>query len=177
MKSDELIGAAKLGRAVGLKGFLKLHNFSDFPNQFKKGRRFFIDESRSLEIAEFNADKSIIRFVGVNNKESASKLTNRILKNTKDDVKKSCKLEKDEFFWFDIIGCKIVEEGEILGVVDDIERISTQDCLHVKTDNKFVKNGAQKSFLIPYIDRFIISTDIVFKEIITRYAIYFLEQK
>ncbi|MDR2080796.1 MAG: ribosome maturation factor RimM [Campylobacteraceae bacterium] len=175
MKSNELVDTAKLGRAVGLKGFLKLHNFSDFPKQFKKGRRFFIDENESLEIAEFDADKSIIRFVGINDKESASKLTNKILKNTKDDIKKSCKLEKGEFFWFDIIGCKVVEEGEILGIVDDIERINTQDYLHVKTDEKFVKNGAQKSFLIPYIDRFIISADIASKEIVTRYTAYFLE--
>jgi 16S rRNA processing protein RimM len=176
MKSNELVDAAKLGRAVGLKGFLKLHNFSDFPKQFKKGRRFFTD-GQSLEIAEFDADKSIVRFVGINDRESASKLTNMILKNTKDDVKKSCKLEKDEFFWFDIIGCKVVEEGEILGLVDDIERINTQDYLHVKTDEKFVKNGMQKSFLIPYIDRFIIGADIISKEIVTRYAAYFLEQK
>jgi 16S rRNA processing protein RimM len=175
MKSDELIEVAKLGRAVGLKGFLKLHNFSDFPEQFKKGGRFFIDESESLEIAEFDKQKSIVRFVGINDRDIASKLTNKILKITKEATKNSCKLKKDEFFWFDIIGCKIVENGQNLGIVDDIERIGSQDYLHVKTDEKFVKDGLQKDFLIPYTDRFILHVNTDLQEIITQYAAYFLE--
>jgi 16S rRNA processing protein RimM len=175
MKSDEFIDVAKLGRSVGLKGFLKLHNLSDFPEQFKKGRRFFVDKDESLEIAEFDRQKSIVRFVGINDKDTASKLTNKILKITKEASKSSCKLKKDEFFWFDIIGCKIIENGQILGTVDDIERIGSQDYLHVKTDENFVKNGSQKSFLIPYIDRFILHTDVDSKEIIVQYAVYFLE--
>ncbi|MDR2635789.1 MAG: ribosome maturation factor RimM [Campylobacteraceae bacterium] len=175
MKSDELIDAAKLGRTVGLKGFLKLHDFSDFPEQFKKGERFFVDENESLEIAEFDKQKNIVRFVGVSDKDTASKLTNKILKTTKEATKNSCKLKKDEFFWFDIIGCKVIEDAEILGTVDKIERIGSSDYLHVITDEKFVKKGSQKSFLIPYIDRFIIHADIDAKEITTRYAAYFLE--
>ncbi|MDR0579517.1 MAG: ribosome maturation factor RimM [Campylobacteraceae bacterium] len=175
MKSDEFIDVAKLGRSVGLKGFLKLHDFSDFPEQFKKGRRFFADKDESLEIAEFDRQKGIVRFVGINDKDAASKLTNKILKTTKDVAKSSCKLKKDEFFWFDIVGCKIVENGQILGVVDDIERIGSQDYLYVKTDENFVKNGSQESFLIPYIDRFILRADVDSKEIITQYVVYFLE--
>ncbi|MDR3178017.1 MAG: ribosome maturation factor RimM [Campylobacteraceae bacterium] len=175
MKNDELVDVAKLGRAVGLKGFLKLHDFSDFPEQFKKGGRFFIDENESLEIAEFDKQKGIVRFAGVSDKDAASKLTNKILKTTKEATKNSCKLKKDEFFWFDIIGCKVVEDEQVLGVVDDIERIGSQDYLLVKSDEKIIKKGSQKSFLIPYTDRFILRVDIDSQEITTQYAAYLSE--
>jgi 16S rRNA processing protein RimM len=175
MKSDELIKVAKLGRAVGLKGFLKLHNFSDFPKQFKKGARFLTDESESLEISEFDKEKSFVHFVGINDRDAASKLTNKILKTTKEATRNSCKLKKDEFFWFDIIGCKIVENGQVLGEVNEIERIGSQDYLHVRTCEEFVKNGLHSNFLIPYIDKFVLNVDINSKEIITQDAVYFLE--
>mgnify|MGYP000951624045 CR=1 FL=1 len=41
MNSD-IVKVATIGRCVGLKGYLKLHNKSDFPEQFKKGATFFI---------------------------------------------------------------------------------------------------------------------------------------
>ncbi|MDR0408567.1 MAG: ribosome maturation factor RimM [Campylobacteraceae bacterium] len=171
MKSNELVEVAKLGRTVGLKGFLKLHNFSDFPEQFRKGGRFFIDKNENLEISDFDKEKGLVRFVGINDKDTAFRLTNKILKTTKDVTRDSCKLEKGEFFWFDIIGCKIVENNQILGIVDDIERIGSQDYLHV-TDKKSMKKG----FLIPYLDRFILHVDIDNQEIITQDAVYFSEQ-
>ena len=39
---NELLSVAKLGRVVGLKGALKLHNLSDFKEQFKKGACFLV---------------------------------------------------------------------------------------------------------------------------------------
>ncbi|MDR3346180.1 MAG: ribosome maturation factor RimM [Campylobacteraceae bacterium] len=176
MKSDELIEVAKLGRAVGLKGFVKLHNLGDFPEQFKKGARFFVDKDMTLEISEFDKNKTLVSFVGVNDRNTASKLTNKILKSTKEATRANCELKKDEFFWFDIIGCKVVENGEILGVVEEIERICAQDYLKVKSDERFVKDGFLKSFLIPYIERYIKDTNIDTREISSSGAIDFLEK-
>jgi 16S rRNA processing protein RimM len=167
MNSDELIEVAKLGKAVGLKGFLKLHDLSDFPDQFKKNSKFFIDENKTLEISDFDKTRNIVRFVGINDRDEAFKLTNKILKTTKEDTLKNCKLKKGEFFWFDIIGCKVIENDETLGMVEDIERIGTQDYLSVKSGDDFVKNGFQKSFLIPYIDKYIAQTDVDSRQIIT----------
>ena len=43
---------ARLGRVVGVKGFVKLHNLSDFPQQFKKGVCFFDKEKKAYTIKE-----------------------------------------------------------------------------------------------------------------------------
>ena len=47
---DELLEVAKIGKTIGLKGALKLHDKSDFPKQFKKGANFFLGTGEILEI-------------------------------------------------------------------------------------------------------------------------------
>jgi 16S rRNA processing protein RimM len=175
MKADELIEVCRLGRTVGLKGSLKLHDLSDFPEQFKPKAVFYLESGETVTIAQYDKDKNLVRFEGINDQESASKLTNQFLKTTKAATKASCKLKEGEFFWFDIIGCEVVEEGVKIGVVDDIERIGSVNYLHVKTDDSFTEKGMQANFLIPYIDRFILHMDINAQKIITQDAIYFLE--
>jgi 16S rRNA processing protein RimM len=175
MKADELIEVCRLGRTVGLKGFIKLYNLSDFPEQFKPKAVFYLDNGETVTIMQYDKDKNLVRFEGINDKDTASKFTNKILKTTKAATKTSCKLKSGEFFWFDIVGCEVVEDGIKIGVVDDIERIGSQDYLHVKTDNNFIKKGLQESFLIPYIDRFILHTDTNAQKIITQDAVHFLE--
>ncbi|NPA50162.1 MAG: ribosome maturation factor RimM, partial [Epsilonproteobacteria bacterium] len=50
MNKDKIL-VAQIGRSVGLKGYLKLNIFSDFPEQFKKNR--VLDTTRGpLEIED-----------------------------------------------------------------------------------------------------------------------------
>jgi 16S rRNA processing protein RimM len=177
MKADALVEVCKLGRTSGLKGFLKLYDLSDFPEQFKPKSIFYLDENRTLTIAQYDKNKSLVRFEGINDKDSASKLTNKILKTTKDATRASCKLEEGEFFWFDIIGCEVTEDGVRLGVVDEIVRIGAQDYLNVQSDEEFVKKGLDKSFLIPYIEHYIVNTDIKECKITTMNAVWLLERE
>ncbi|MDR1975688.1 MAG: ribosome maturation factor RimM [Campylobacteraceae bacterium] len=177
MKADAFIEVCKLGRAVGLKGFLKLHDLSDFPEQFRPKALFYLDANQTLVIAQYDKERSIVRFEGINDKDSASKLTNKILKTTKEATRALCKLKEGEFFWFDIMGCEVVEEGVKLGTVGEIERIAGQDYLSVKSDDELVKKGLQKSFLIPYVEQYIINADIQKSQILTRNAFSLLEQE
>jgi 16S rRNA processing protein RimM len=177
MKADSLIEVCKLGRTSGLKGFLRLQNLSDFPEQFKPKALFYLDENTTLTIAQYDKNRSLVRFEGINDKDSASKLTNKILKTTKDATRAACKLKDGEFFWFDIIGCEVEEDGVKLGIVDEIVRIGEQDYLNVQSSDEFVKNGLDKSFLIPYIEHYIANTDIKNRKITTINAVWLLESE
>ncbi|MDR1007798.1 MAG: ribosome maturation factor RimM [Campylobacteraceae bacterium] len=177
MKADFLIDVCKLGRTSGLKGFLKLYDLSDFPEQFKPKALFFIDENSTLTIAQYDKSRSLVRFEGIDDKCSASKLTNKILKTTKDATRAACKLKEGEFFWFDVIGCEVTEDNISLGIVDEIVRIGTQDYLNVRSSDEFVKKGLDGSFLIPYIERYIVNTDIKERKITTIDAIWLLEKE
>jgi 16S rRNA processing protein RimM len=174
MKS-ELLDAAKIGKAVGLRGDLKLHNLGDFPEQFKKGAKFALDSGGEIEIASYNPTTGLVRFVGVNDRDAAQRLTNKILLTTKSATREACELDEGEFFWFDIVGCEVVEAGHALGVVSEIERIAEQDYLRVRVAEELVHEGLPKSFLIPYIDRFVERVDIEARLIECAHAMELLE--
>jgi len=161
---DGLLFIAQIGRTVGLHGDLKLHLHTDFPEQFQAGSILESSKGR-LEIASYNAVRSLIRFVGYGSIESAKKLTNTKLYSTQAQTKADCNLEEGEYFWFDIIGSQLYEGELLLGVVEDIDRMPGADYLVIKTDQVLVGEGLAKVFLLPYIPRYILSVDDASKRI------------
>jgi 16S rRNA processing protein RimM len=155
---------AQIGRTVGLAGDLKLHLHTDFPEQFKAGSKFESDRGE-LEVVSYNKSREIIRFRGYESMESAKKLTNAKIYASEEQTKEICALKDGEYFWFDIINCKVIENGEVLGIVRDIERLAVNDFLEIDTVAELMQAGMPKSFLIPYIPRYIISVDVNSKEI------------
>lgn len=174
MKSD-ILEVAQLGKSVGLKGYVKLHNRSDFPEQFKKGAKFFDKNGTQLVIKHYDKVRGEALFEGFESVDLAKELTNRILYTTIEQTRKDCKLKKDEYFYFDIIGLKLVENGEVLGIVDDIEQIAKDNLLFIKTDQTLIDAGFAKSFYVPYLDGFIKSVDLQTREILATNAKALLE--
>lgn len=165
---------ALIGKTIGLKGGLKLHDFSDFPEQFKKGAKFIVND-REICIKSFDKNRQVVVFEDFEDINLASNLANCELFRSVEDTKKFCKLKKDEFFYFDIIGSKIIENGEILGVINDIEKIGNSYMFLINTDLNLIEHGFAKIFFIPYLDNFIIKVDINSKEIFTKNAKSILE--
>ena len=161
----ELLHVATLGRTVGLKGDMKLHDKSDFPEQFAEGAEFIIDGNRTVRLGAVNLERGLVRLEGCSTPEEAKRYTNAKLYTTYEATRRQCELEEGQYFWFDIIGCKVVEEGRDLGVVKEIERIGAVDYLAVKTDALLVARGESKNFLIPYQPPFIVATEIGAKRI------------
>ena len=156
--SQERFFIAQIGRTVGLHGDLKFHLHTDFPEQFKKGMTF--QSSRGdLTIAGVNLKRNTVRFVGFENIDDAKKLTNVKLYADIAQTKAHCNLEEGQHFWFDIIGCKVLEGDEVLGEVEDIQRLADVDYLSIDTDKALSDKGLPKNFLLPYIDRYIIEAD------------------
>ncbi len=175
MKDDFILQVAQIGKTVGLKGELKLHNKSDFPEQFKQGSNFLTSQKVKLTIQNYNQKRSLVKFVGYDNKDDASSLTNQFIFTDLKSTLKQCTLKKDEFFWFDVIGSKIIENNNILGEVISIERFEPNDYLLVKTDKSMSSLGHAIKFLIPYIDRYIINFDKQERKIFTKDCIGILE--
>jgi len=155
----EKIPVARIGKTVGLKGDMRLNLLCDFPEQFKKGATFMSDKG-VLEIASYNPQRGTVRFAGYDSVESAKPLTNAYLYTTKEAGEAACNLGEDEYFWYQIIGLSVMENGEMLGIVKDIERLAGTDYLQVETSKNLVDSGLAKSFLIPYIERYVKSVDL-----------------
>ena len=163
---------AKCGKSIGLKGYLKLIIYTDFIDIFKPNN-IFLCKNTLLTMEHFNPHQNSIKFLEINTIDEAKALTSCELYTTKDITSKMCKLNNDEFFWFDIVGLDIIDNDILLGVVENIERIGNMDYLIIKTNkNRFNK---PRSFMIPYIDRYILSVDLDKKAIYTNDAILILE--
>jgi len=164
----EKIYIAKLGKTVGLKGQQKLHIDSDFPEQFKKNTKLTTDKNQELIIETYNTASNVVKFIGIDTIEDAKKLTNRQLYVSTEDTRESCKLGKKQFFWFDMMDCIIKENGETLGKISDIQRMPLSDYLMIDTDENLIKDGFANSFLVPYLDDYILDVDIDAKTILVQ---------
>lgn len=159
--NEALVLVAKLGRTVGVQGFVRLHNLSDFPEQFECGASFFDKNSRVLKIKARNAQS--VLFEGFESLESAKTLVNLELFQSVEKSRASCKLGDDEFFYFDIIGLEVFENGLLLGVVKDILPAGN-DLLLIKSDESLVKKGFASEFYLPYVDFYVKSVELGTKD-------------
>ena len=170
------IYVAKLGKTVGLKGQLRLIIDSDFPKQFKKDAVFTTNKDLKLKVKEYNISRKLIKFEDYDDVEIAKKLTNQQLFASEEETKENCHLEEDQYFWFDIIDCQIIEDGKTLGKIKEIHRYPLDDYFEIQTDEALVNEGLAKIFLIPYIiETYIKNVDIENKTIETKNCLEILE--
>jgi len=69
----------------------------------------------------------------------------------------------------------VKQDDEVLGVIEDIQRMADTDYLAIKTDKMLVEAGLSKSFLLPYIDRYVLNADTEEKIVYTQDAKDILE--
>jgi 16S rRNA processing protein RimM len=161
---------AQIGKTHGLHGDLKLHLHTDFPEQFKIGE-IFNSSLGQLEISRINPKRATVAFKGYNDIDSAKKLTNAKIYSSIEETRQKCKLKDGEHFWFDLEGCSIIEDDTLLGVVTQVQRLSDTDYLYIQTSQELIKKeNLPQNFLIPKIDRFILSVDTENKIIKTKDA-------
>lgn len=157
---NQLLHIATIGKTVGIKGDMKLHIKSDFPEQFVSGSTFLINKKDKITLSEVNLERLLVKINNITNLEDAKKFTNAKLFTSYEDTRENCHLDDDEYFFFDLEDCKVFEDEIFLGVVKEVERIAITNYLSIVTDESLVKEGLAKSFLIPFIKPFKVSVDI-----------------
>jgi 16S rRNA processing protein RimM len=166
------IPIAKIGKTNGLKGWQKIHLLTDFPEQFKPNTTYESDKIE-LTIEKIDLKRGLVKFKGVDTPEDAKKLTNRMLYTTEEQTKENIKLKENEYFWFDIIGCDVIENDTLLGKVKEIERVDV-DYLVIDTDEKLINQGYPKRFLIDF-KRHVKDVDVSNKKITANAALELLD--
>ena len=166
MKQSDLLHIATIGKTVGIKGDMKFHDKSDFPEQFKNGSSFFINKREKITLSEVNLERGLVKINNITNSEDAKKFTNAKLFTSYEETRKTCHLNEGEYFFFDLEDCEVFEDGKCLGVVKEVERLAITNYLSIVTDESLVKDGLAKSFLVPFTEPFKKDVDID-KKIIT----------
>lgn len=176
MALDDKIYVAKLGKTVGLDGSLKIYSESDFPQQFKKEATFTTNKGLTLVVKSYNHNRGIIKFDAIDTPDEAKKLINQQLFTTIEVTRKNCSLKENEFFWFDLMGCKIVDnDNMVLGEIKEIQRLPSSDYFEIETSKDLQEKGLPKTFLIPYIKLYVTKIDIASKRVYTQDCFAILE--
>ncbi len=140
----------------GIKGEVKVFPTTDDNNRFKKLKHVILDSNKemiNLEIegVKFFKNQVILKFRGIDNINDIEKYKGMDLLVTRDNA---VKLNKDEYFIYDIIGSKVItEDGSELGELTEVLATGANDVYVVST-----KEG--KEILLPSIKECILDVNV-----------------
>ena len=151
MKKEKL-EVGQIVNVFGIKGFVKLYPYVDNINRFDELKNLLIKNNKfEIEQIKYQKNMVLIKFKGIETVEQAEKLRNSIVEIDRSDA---IPLEEGQYFITDLIGLNVyLENGEKLGVLEDIYNTGSSD-IYV------VKNELGKQFLLPYIDDVIKNIDL-----------------
>ena len=146
----------------GIKGFVKVNPWVNDVTRFEKLKKVYIkirNEHKELEIEEvkYHKNQVLLKFKGIDTIEQAEIIRNAIIEI---DRENAIPLEKGEYFIADLLESEVfTDEGEKLGILDDIYNTGSKD-IYV------VKNELGKTILLPGINDVIKEVDVENKTII-----------
>jgi len=131
-KSPEEIIVGKLGKVRGLDGTIKIIPLTDFDGRFDGLKEIFVG-GKLMKIFRVShiGDELFVKFEGVDNRETARTLTNKMLTVPRSQA---APLDDDEFYTFDIIGCEVFDGDKKIGTVTDVLKTGSNDVFRVQGD-------------------------------------------
>jgi 16S rRNA processing protein RimM len=169
-KKERLILVGKLGRTRGIQGQIWITPLTDFPDRFEGLKEILVGDrdgwkSYEIEATWMIGERPVIKFVGINSREDASRMTNRELAVTGDQL---VELPEATYYVFDLVGCEVIDEtsGEKLGEVTDVRRYPANDVYVVRSESG-------EEVLFPAVVELVATIDIVSKKIVVRSGGFF----
>ena len=156
----EKIKIGKIVNTVGLKGEVKVYNYSDSIEIYETIESIYV-EDRLTVIENVRAQKNmvILKLEGADDRNAAEALRGKELYITEDDLPE---LPEGQYYVRDLIGMSVTEEdGNLLGHVIDVLQNTAQDIFEVESENG-------KKLLIPKVDQFVLDIDAEKREITVR---------
>ena len=148
----------RIGRAHGVLGEATVQVQTDDPDlRFKVGAKLILDNGKDLTIrsARWHNQILLLAFDGVVDRNQIEELRDQMISAEVDITS----LSPGEYHYQQLLGCQVfLQNDELIGEVDEIVKLPSQDLLSV------AKNG--KKVLIPMVKKIIISIDILTKKIV-----------
>ena len=153
---EDLLKVGVITSTHGIRGEVKVFPTTDDAKRFKKLKNVILDNGKEkidMEIAsvKFFKNMVILKFKGIDDINDVEKYKKAELYVTRENA---VPLKKDEYFIADLIGVEVTsDEGEALGVIDDVLQTGANDVYVIK------KAGCQ-DLLVPAIKACIKEVDI-----------------
>ncbi|NIA23260.1 MAG: 16S rRNA processing protein RimM [Proteobacteria bacterium] len=159
MNGKVLIGV--IGRTYGIKGYVTVKSYSDFPERFTTMKEIKLTNGRGedvfhIENAYIRNNRVYLKFKGVDSREDAMRFNGRKIFINKDE---RVKLEEERYYISDLIGYDVFDaKTECIGVIKDIINNGATDIL-------VIRDGKTEN-LVPMVKEFIDTIDIENKKVV-----------
>jgi 16S rRNA processing protein RimM len=158
--SEKLYTIGKIVNTHGIRGELKVILETDFPERFDIGNELVIVSPSNqqtpvtVQSARLHKNMYVVKFKQFDNINDVEKYKGSLLKI---EEKYQQPLEEGEYYYREIIGCRVVtEEGEELGPITEILTPGANDVW-------VVSKPKSKQILIPVIDDVVLDVDVANK--------------
>lgn len=151
--SQDLVTLGKLGAVYGVKGWLKVHSYTDDAESifdYSPWELSLGGQSRVLKVTDWRRHNKglIAKFDGVDDREDAQRLVGIEISVALNSLPE---LEDDEFYWRDLIGMRVVNaSGYDMGEVVRMMETGSNDVLVVKANSKDAFGKRER--LIPFVE-------------------------
>lgn len=147
---EDFIVIGQIIKAQGLKGEIKIKPLTDDIKRFKKLKVVYIDKY-PYNIVGLRQDNHFVylQLSGIDSREKCMLLMQKYICI---DRINAVELEEDEYFICDIIGCRLISEGEDLGIITSIDNYGSADVITVK--------GKKNEIRFPFLKKIVINIDI-----------------
>ena len=152
----KLITYGKILKPHGLKGEVKVLPYSGESGNFKYVRYIYISlnnnrpQRYSVLAKKFQKNLIIVKIQDINSIEDAELLCGKEVHIDKQELPST---EKDEYYWFELIGLNVYSlDNAFVGKVDSIIDNTAQSIFVVKNNSK--------EYMIPLIDNFVKKIDL-----------------
>ncbi|EJW14508.1 ribosome maturation factor RimM [Paenibacillus alvei] len=157
--SQRMFNVGKLVNTHGIRGEVKIIPTTDFPEtRFAQKSELILQQPDSninvpvtIERSRLHKNMYIVKFTQFDNINDVEKYKGWVLKVSEEQLDE---LDDDEYYYHEIIGCKVVtDEGEELGVIEEILSPGANDVW-------VVKPAKGKSILLPVIDDVVLEVNV-----------------
>ncbi|WP_372864717.1 ribosome maturation factor RimM [Spongiibacter sp.] len=148
--SPEPVVVAKISTVYGVKGWVKIHSFTDPIENFLGFSGYLLNKAgrwQEVEIDECRRHgKGIVAHLqGVDDRELARQYCGLELGVTADQLPA---LSDDEFYWHQLVGLQVFANGQLLGEIDHLIETGANDVLVVRPCEGSLDDRER---LIPYL--------------------------
>ncbi len=147
---SEFFLIAEIKAVYDSNGFISLRSYSDFPERFADLEKVYIDVFGDKRIffvseVEYTGSEILLKFENFDSEEDTDFL---VRKKIYVESEKAVKISEGTYFIHDLIGSKVIQGVEEIGVLSDVLNLRCHDVYVVKDVN-------DKEILIPAVQDFI----------------------
>ncbi|MEO9482309.1 MAG: ribosome maturation factor RimM [Ekhidna sp.] len=159
MKQDDCYQLGEVIKTHGLKGEVSISLEVDFPDEYQNLESVFLDNQGKLvpffiDTLQINQGRALVKFDDIDSLDDAKNIVKSKLFLPLSSLPK---LEKDQYYFHDLIDCEVFEKKSKLGVIKEVIDLNGNQLLAIDA------NG--KEILIPLKDEILTTVDVSAKRV------------